>query len=455
MNVQHCIQTSFLLLFALTLGLGACSDSNTDSNNTTPSNNAPCPPGQTKHPITGLCRAPVVNPNNVTPPVPDSTPDEEEDKDGTPDTQSTDEGDDTQDTTPDVTPMEDAAADSTEVCGTARISGRACAPSGAGVSGATVTISGIDCATGQPFSREVTTDNTGSYAFEGLPTGEHEVRVTSGSFNQRFRVGLMDGDDQDLTTQQGKSCLAADSTRIAVVGGKYDDVEGLLTELGLNFDLKGDDETMSSTAIAFLSDLSALNQYDIVFINCGELWASVSQNPSNPARIAMLNAIKDYVLGGGSLYASDLAHPFVEEALPNLIDFLGDDFDLSEARDGYAPQMLTATVTDPGLIAALGKNTVEVDFPNDPANGVFNTNWVIMEGALPAVRVFMRGDAQRCPGSVGCSGTPTQSVTNVPLLASYTFGSGGSVVFTSFHNKSQLTLSQDILNTLRYLIFQL
>lgn len=455
MNVQHCLKSSCLLFFALVLSLSACTDDATDNNTLSNNTTIGCPPGQLPHPITGVCRAPVVNPNNVTPVV-DETPDADATVDVTPELdQGPDAQDATGDTRPDISLPDDETADSTRTCGYGNVSGRACAPSGAGVSGATVTISGIDCHTGQAFTQDVVTDNSGAYAFTNLPTGDHEVRISSGSFNQRFRVDLMDGEDQDLTTQQGKYCLAADSTKIAVVGGRYDHVEDILGQLGLDFEMKGDDDAMSAMAIAFLSDLSALNQYDIVFINCGELWGSVSASPNNPARVAMLTAIRDYVLAGGSLYASDLAHPFIEESIPNVINFLGDDIELGQARDGYAPQMITATVTDPGLVAALGTSSIVVDFPQDPSAGVYNNNWVIMEGSLPAARVFMRGSAKRCPSTRGCVGAFDGTISDVPLLSSYTFAAGGSVVFTSFHNERQQSVSQDILNTLRYLIFQL
>ena len=59
-------------------------------------------------------------------------------------------------------------------------------------------------------------------------------------------------------------CLLADSVDIAVVMGEYDHIEGILSQLDLDYDLFDETEYLN-----LVLDANQLNEYDIVFFNCG------------------------------------------------------------------------------------------------------------------------------------------------------------------------------------------
>lgn len=474
MYIKHGL--ALLLCGLFVFGAMACSDDTDkqDKNNTT--DPTQCPEGERYNPVVGQCvKLPVSNnmTNNQNNPKEDmSGQDMSGDMSG--DDMSTNQDMTSMDMRSDMSGQDmsgdmssDMAGDMSMMdmsanCGYAKVKGKACAPSGAGVSGATVTIEGIDCNTGQPFSLSATTDVNGNYSFDNVPSGDHDATITSGSFNRRFTVSLAPGDDVDLTQQASKYCIETNNVKIAVIEGSFDNVEGILQQLQLTFEVKGNDAPMGgqdrlSEAVTFLRDLNAMKQYDIIFINCGLLWGKIDRD-FKQHQLTILTNIRDYVISGGSLYASDLAHPFIERSLPNLFDFLGNDMTVTDAWDGYAPQIIQANVVDTRLQAALGKSTVEIDFPQDPANGVFSNNWSMVEGVGGAGKILVSGNAQRCAaGTFGnaCPGIDG-TLMNAPLLVTYKdSGNGGAAVFTSFHNERQVAVGQDVLNILKFLIFQL
>lgn len=454
---------AIFLGFWLMATVVACSD----DTNTTPSENngqnnaTKCADGERYNPIVGRCVKLVAsnnnpNPNNNTPDMPKrpdlGSPDmgPMEDMSTPPDMASPPD----MTVTPDMSTPPDM---NTSVCGLGSIKGQACAPSGERVAGATVTLDGLDCQ-GMAFSLTTQTAADGSYSFPSVASGSHDMTITSGSFNRRLTVGVQPSQETDLAGQDSKYCLAADSVKIAVIGGAYDHVEGVLGSLQLTYEMKGDDDTRLADTRNFLKDLTVMKTYDIIFINCGDTWGRLSQRYPGDVTPILMN-LRNYVLQGGSLYASDLAHPFVERSLPELFDFLGDDTSVTQAWDGYAPQTLQATVTSPALQQALGRNTVEIAYPHSPAQGILGNNWAMLEGVGAFSVAHVIGNPQRCAdgGTFTPCPRPEGQLMGVPLLASYKEPMlGGSVVYTTFHNeRQQSAVSQDILKILKFFIFQL
>lgn len=459
----------FLMCMSVALVTIGCSDdtqsqaNNSANNSTDPTQ---CAVGERYNPIVGKCVKVVTDTNNTqnnvnpTPDMsttgPDMAPKPDMGQPPVPDMASEEMG-----------VVEDMAqADmgtstmdmgQTATCAPGSIKGQACAPSGERVSGAVVTLDGLDC-NGQAFSLTTQTAADGSYSFPQVDSGSHDMTISSGSFNRRLTVSVQPGQETDLAGQDSKYCLAADSVKIAVIGGKYDHVEGVLASLQLTYDMKGNDDANLAGTRAFLTDLTAMKSYDIIFFNCGDTWSSMRQTYPSDMNAIMLN-IRNYVLQGGSLYASDLAHPFVEGALPELFDFLGDDTQTTQAWDGYAPQTLQATVASPALQQALGRSTVEIAYPHNPTQMIYGNNWAMLEGVGAQSVAHVLGSPSRCAN--GGFFTPCPRIdgqlNNVPLLASYKdAGSGGSVVYTTFHNeRQQSAVSQDILKILKFFIFQL
>jgi len=425
-----------------------------------------CELGERYNPILGRCELEDVRPgvNNITPnPNNQTTPGGTNNGNTTPNQNNTSMNPDMGGTTPDM-----GGPDPT-VCGYGEVRGVACAPSGDVLGAATVTIEGVDCHNGgAPVMRTTQTGGDGFYSFEDLPSGVYTVRITSGSFSRELTVDVFDGQTVDLTRRTSKECIGRADVSIAVVSGLYDDVEGILRDLGLDFDIKGNDGGNGSTnnrfqeALNFLQDLDEMNQYDIIFINCGELYNRILE--SQPlAREPIMNNLMAYIAAGGSLYGSDWSSMFVEGAAPEAVDFLGDDTSVRDARDGYAPQLLMASVNSQALQTVLGTATVEIDFPHDPQNNLFNNNWAMVEGANMNAVVHLSGTVSRCADPIPlidmmpCTRIDG-SLQNAPLLVSYKDPmSGGAVVFTSFHNHTSPSapISEEIKQILKFLIFQL
>jgi hypothetical protein len=113
----------------------------------------------------------------------------------------------------------------------AKLSGAITDPSGAAVTGATVTGNNLD--TG--ISRTASTDSSGRYTFFALPVGLYEVRVTKDGFAEGIRSGirLAVGQDAsaDLTLRVGKVSEQVKVTEDApVVNLTTKDISGLVGE---------------------------------------------------------------------------------------------------------------------------------------------------------------------------------------------------------------------------------
>lgn len=341
------------------------------------------------------------------------------------------------------------------VCGVGSVAGRACSPDGALLAAADVTITGIDCATGEMFTRTGRTDSNGTYLIENVPSGSHNLDITTGSFSANSLVFIRDGQLTDLTAASNKICLDGTAVKIAVIGGIYDHVEGILGSLNLSYDMKGDDGAQEAQASQFLQDPAAMAAYDIIFINCGELYQVLAPFLFGPdPRPMIANNLRNFVNQGGSLYVADWASPWAEIAFPEIMDMHGTDTVINDARRGYAPQTIIANVLSPELQAVLNSTTATIEFPHDPENDVFNNNWTVLDGAGPVTVVHLAGDALLCAGSTSCTNAG-QTQAAAPLLVTWKATSGGTVTYTAFHNERQAGVNQDMAKILRFLIFQL
>jgi molecular chaperone DnaK len=154
----------------------------------------------------------------------------------------------------------------------------------------------------------------------------------------------------------------------------YDDIGKILASLGLPV------RTYAG---------SGRLECDIVFINCG--------TPTAPDA----DDLREFVSGGGCVYASDHADGLVSRAFPGLFEFGGHLGDLGS---------VTAEVADPELRTELGKKiAVTFDMPG----------WARLDAVAPEGRVLLRDPKG-----------------GKPLMAMAPFG-GGTVFFTCFHNHAQ------------------
>ena len=375
----------------------------------------------------------------------------------------------------DMAPGEDMIVepDGGGTCGYGTILGVACVPSGDALPNALVTVTGIDCHTGQAFTMTTQASPTGRYELSGVPSGSIEVTLESGSFSRTFPVLLMTGGEVDLTNSASKGCIEGGAVKIAIIEGIFDDIEGILDELQIEHDPKGNDgqgvvdvglfgQSVNDSAGLkrtrdFLMDPAAMAQYDIIFINCGILWQALNINHAGDVQ-TIINNLYDYYNSGRSLYASDWAYFFVERAFSGVIDFYpageSNDVTFGNALKGYAPQIINADVVNPALQGVLGVNNVMIDFPQDTTSQ--NIQWAMMSSVTPNATIHLSGSAGVCAGSSGCSSQGSVEA-NIPLLVTFTSPtSSGSIAFTSFHNHpAGAPISPQISQILKYLIFQL
>jgi hypothetical protein len=203
------------------------------------------------------------------------------------------------------------------------------------------------------------------------------------------------------------------SLSLAVTPPEYDDMGKLLDTLGPGYRHAG-------ISVNELLDPAKLSQYDIVFLTCGtgDLW-----NQEEVA-LKLRQSVRQFVSGGGTLYASDLRFEILEIAFPEFVD-------PTRAPTRGDRQIVQARVVEPGLKHALG-STITLNFDKP--------SWFAAALKGPELTTYLEGDFK----DVG--GRPASA----PLLVKFPFGSG-TVIFTSFHNETQNSETETAL--LRYLVF--
>jgi len=303
------------------------------------------------------------------------------------------------------------------------ITGSICDPSGDGyVSSAEVWLPIDYDEDGQvDLTIRTQTDGDGRFELVDVPDGFWTVYVKKGSYESDFRVEVVDG----VGVHDVEECLSPDNVSIAVVSGEFDTVQELLGQIGLEFDLFNG--KMGNQYMDLLSNPEALESYDIVFLNCGinERWMT------RKAQIS--SALEQYVKGGGSLYASDWSHAFVEAAFPNAVDWFGADESMENARAGEMGNYY-GTVLDEGMQQLLGSDTADLYYDLG--------SWGVVEAVGPNTEVLIQGDVLAMDWSDW--NDPYRDVPDSPLAVKFNPGKG-TVIYTTFHNEPQTTVDMDIL----------
>ncbi|MFT7581181.1 MAG: hypothetical protein ACI9MR_002855 [Myxococcota bacterium] len=358
------------------------------------------------------------------------------------DTTDTGVADSTDATTDNDTDAADTAAGTCEPCGTGSVKGRVCAPNRqVFVNDAAIAIDGIGC-DGQPFHIESTSGVDGTWQLNDVPCGTHTIVMTKGSFTSTFDVAVATGRISDLTGAANKQCFGASSAPIAVLDGNYDDLEGLLDDLGLTYDLYNElgDNGARGKTIDLLASPSAMAQYSIIFANCGGFNGGIPQDHAS-----VMGNVRSWVLAGGNLYMSDYAWVLGEWSFPDAIEFQGSDDPDDMYKDG-SPQLIPtdtvaqATVVDGALAGYLGSNTLQVTFDQGPQ--------IAPESTGVGTFAHVVGTFPVAPFNDELTGV------NIPLVMSYRPGdTAGRVIYTNFHNDAQT--SADMLVILNYLVFTL
>lgn len=292
----------------------------------------------------------------------------------------------------------------TAACGSIR--GRICDVSGNGPAiGARVSVDAM----GQHL--ETTTDVQGDWSLDCVPEGTWTFTAEAGSWNTTFTADVIGGQQTQLATDQ---CLSPSSAAVAVVWGEWDEMERILDRMNVTY-------TMYRDVSDLVDDPNVLNQYDIVFFNCGfDEWRAL--------RAAPLANIRAFVAQGGSIYASDLGYDLVEVGWPEYITFDGndsirDDAEWAPPYDGYAQ------VVDASLTAALGGTTqVYIESPG-----------AAMIGVSSQTRVYLQGDRFMDGG------------THPMMVGFRPSSTSGRVFYTDFHQEG----AQEVERVFEWLIANL
>ena len=208
---------------------------------------------------------------------------------------------------------------------------------------------------------------------------------------------------------------------LAVTPPGWDDMGAILKKQGLTF--KEIDETDLKLG-------EKLKGYDAIFINCSRTIYKEVVTPEDAG------AIRDFVRGGGVVYASDYAGSVIEAAFPDKIDFydIGGD-DQTDGAHFYNEVLWAgignaggydATVTDSGLASVLGKKTIQINFDK--------SGWELVKDVGSGTQVYIRG-----PASYYDEDQENDiRVSDIPYVVSFSEGDG-EVLFTAFHNETQIT----------------
>jgi hypothetical protein len=347
-------------------------------------------------------------------------------------------------------------------CDTGTVSGRVCAPDKATwVNGATVTVDATDCH-GHPVHLTTTSAADGTFTLDGVPGGSQTVHAALGDFSQDTAVAVMVNQTTQIPDNQ--LCVAQGAVKIAVITAAGDKIESLLMSLSLQYTLfAGDGTSWASTASPFLSDLTQMKQYDIIFFDCAAAHVSSSGAIDLGTHSAQISQnLAAYVAQGGSIYASDWALVFPLLASPGSFDFLlngggAPPLPLPTKRlMGYAPQTVTATIAEPQLATFLGKSQVSITFPKQTTAS--SLHWGLLQNVSSAARVLVAAPmVQACETTDTNCTSAGMTVTSIPLAVEVKVTPatqrGGKVVYTSFHNIAQS--GDDVAKILKYLVLHL
>ncbi len=348
-------------------------------------------------------------------------------------------------------PLPDAARfdDAGRVCRTGRVRGTVCAPNEQAIVGARISAPTTDC-DGRDITVTTMSRAGGRFQLTGLAPGPTQVTIHAGQFVARAQVNVIADTVVPINGDNEKLCFGADRTRLAVLSGEYDRIQEVLDGLELSYTLFCGDATDDLPARSLLSDREVLEQFEVLFINCG---SGINLRATNAEVDQMVANLRWFVAQGGSVYASDLAADFVERAWPNRVGFImstapprqeatccvcGDCADECLAGGpgdnrcgtprstipacqgnagvgggGSSGVVVDATVAADFLQQALGADTLDV---------VFNLGgWVPVGIVADEVEVLVHDD-------------------DAPLMVQFEpQAGGGRVAFTSFHNHAQVT----------------
>jgi hypothetical protein len=228
---------------------------------------------------------------------------------------------------------------------------------------------------------------------------------------------------------------------IAVTAGDYDRMEALLVRqlvsyqlyegyiVGATYDPDIDPTLIALKVEGLLPRPEELENYGAVFVNSGTrglgeyVYNGVDPDDGLVSDPAAIDAVTNWVGGGGALVVSDWGYDLVEACWPDKLTFVGDETLYDDAQRG-ARGSVQALVLDQALVNDLGQNVVSVDYDF--------SHWAVIQSVGEGVTTYLTADvayrASEAEGDV--------VLENAPLLVGFDSGSG-HVYFSTFHWEAQ------------------
>lgn len=210
-----------------------------------------------------------------------------------------------------------------------------------------------------------------------LPTGNHDLMMITGDGSKFRSVVPVSVSNNEVVALNSNSSVLRQVGDLAYVEGDYDDIETIVYDsLGYN---------ITQIQPADFSDLSYLKTFDAIFMNCGSQF--------NYLNTSEYNNVKDYVVSGGSLYASDWAVGYltgrtvstdwlpthqntphhshdvalgdrdnVSRSCPTRYDGIIDNSNLCTDRTGNSGFVNNAFINDPNLQFVLSTSMINVEY---------------------------------------------------------------------------------------------
>jgi Carboxypeptidase regulatory-like domain len=306
--------------------------------------------------------------------------------------------------------------------------------------------------------KETTTDSEGNFTINGVNTGTYEVKISKGLFSASRTVSLDDIFDIDLN-----DISITDFPNIAVVTGFYDNIEGVLYNLGLVnpitqeplFDIiEGNDildrnhSTTHTHSIMnrtnnpalepnvdfnfdeFIESSELLGNYDIIFLNCG----------LSESKIAFSNNITDYVANGGLLYSTDYAFVYLDDITSNGEDYIN----FYEPERSGSSMSVEAEILSDDLI-----DWLELNF-----NITIVDNTVVIDEFLPAWQLVDSYDENTTIAWLNGEVDYDGQTGNKDLAFTFLHGDGG-VFYSSFHTENHTEEDSAVARLIQYMVFEL
>ncbi len=284
------------------------------------------------------------------------------------------------------------------------------------------TISGASVFVNYEGVKYQTTSNTLGFFSLEVPVGHHQLIIQTGDgklFQTIIEIDITENQTTTLTTLQSK---LTQSGAIAFIPGSYDAIQNIITN-SLGY-------TITPIPNNLLSSLTAMQDFDAIFINCGA--------PDLTDPVAYDN-LAQYITDGGSIYVSDWSVSYLTGMhtgdCNRPLGFIPDT-KLCSSKSG-STVTLPGTIVAPDFQAFMGTNIMSIYYDLN--------QWEIIQNFDPTYWEVV----------VSTNGLPSLMLRKSDFSNGTSQGNSGNIYFTTFHNDPNNSINQDMQHMLEFVILNL